>query len=350
MDFDQGVKQVSMSAYARDVFLSNLRELAPFLDDPTVQEIMINRHDDVWIERAGHMARVEGLILNTGRLEGALKSLATANEKDLAAVMDCRMPGLRIAAAQSPVGVNGSTMCIRKHSKSDRVLTDYLAQGGFGPLPEHLKDDDLHGRPGDADIAQGGEALAQFFRWMMVKRKNFLIAGGTSSGKTTFLNALLREIPEQHRVLTIEDTSELQVVCPNYVGFEAIGSLGITIRDLIRLALRYRPDRIFVGEVRGGEAYDLMDALNTGHSGGACSLHADSPEESLVKLESYMRQSTTASSMPHIVMREQIASTFDYIIYCTRRGTRRGPERVMRLDGMTGSEYMTTTIFDARNI
>lgn len=339
-----------MNAYARDVFLSNLRELAQFFDDPSVQEVMINRHDDVWVERAGQMSKAEGVMLDPGRVEGALKSLATANDKDLAAVMDCRMPGLRIAAAQSPVGINGSTMCIRKHSKSNRVLGDYLAQGGFGALPPHLKDNDLDGRPSDAEIALGGEALAQFFRWMMVKRKNFLIAGGTSSGKTTFLNALLREIPEEHRVLTIEDTSELQVVCPNYVGLEAIGSLNITVRDLIKLALRYRPDRIFVGEVRGGEAYDLMDALNTGHSGGACSLHADSPEESLTKLESYMRQSPTASSMPHIVMREQIASTFDYVIYCSRRGSRRGPERVMQLHGMNGSDYKTTTIFDARTL
>lgn len=336
--------------HALRVLRSTLAPIIPHMDDPGVQEIMINRANDVWVERGGSIERLD-VRIEDGNIRSAIKALASANEKDIQPVLDCRMPGYRMAAVMEPVGIKGPALCIRKHARSRRSLADYRNAGGFGPLPADLRDEHRDGvRPPDEAVAAGGEGLEELLRWMVRARKNIAIAGSTGSGKTTFLNALLAEVPEDQRVLTIEDTAELQVATPNYVGLEAAPDLGVTIRSLVRLALRMRPDRIIVGEVRGPEAYDLLDAMNTGHSGGACSLHADSPLLALARLESMVRMNQDAANLPHHALRSQISNTFDFVVFCSRRGARRGPEQVMEILGPTADGYEVKTLFDARTM
>lgn len=345
---DGGVTEVKvLEEHAAHVFRTSLHVLLDVLDDPTVQEIMVNRPDDVWIERGGDMLRLDRRITDQ-HIAAAVRALAAANNKDVRAVLDCRMPGYRIAAALTPVAIGGPAICIRKHSRSERTLDTYLHAGGFGGLPPNAGHARVARPPADA-VRAGGQALRDFLSWMVKSRQNIAIAGGTGSGKTTFLNALLVEVPHDQRVLTIEDTAELRVKTPNYVGVEAMPDMGITIRSLVRLALRFRPDRIIVGEVRGEEAYDLLDAMNTGHSGGACSLHADSPEMALARLESMVRMNESAGNLPHQALRAQIADTINFVVFCSRHGARRGPERVMEVLGVDASgNYITNTIFDAR--
>jgi len=345
----KGITEIkTLEAYAADVFKTSLHAISQFIESPDVQEIMVNRPDDVWVEQHGEMVRFPTSIRNID-VEAAVSALATANSKDVGLVLDCRMPGYRIAAALSPVAIHGAAICIRKHSLVERTLFNYRDAGGFGPIPE-MSGRQLH-RPSDETVRAGGDAVREFLTWMVRSRQNAIIAGGTSSGKTTFLNALLTEVPQNERVLTIEDTAELRVKTPNHVGLESMPDQGITIRSLVRLALRFRPDRIFVGEVRGAETYDFLDAMNTGHSGGACSLHADSPELALVRIESMVRMNEAAATLPHKVLREQIASTFRFVVFCSRRGTRRGPERIIEVLGVDADgHYITTSIFDAREL
>jgi|HigsolmetaAR206D_1030411.scaffolds.fasta_scaffold01222_7 Flp pilus assembly protein, ATPase CpaF len=336
--------------HALRVFRTSLSVLSGVLDDPDVQEVMVNRPDEVWIERGGSMQRLSGIRIANAHVESAVRALASGNNKGLQPVLDCRMPGYRIAAALPPVAIQGAAICIRKHARSRRTLESYLSAGGFGPLPEDLRHDLAGQRPPDEAVAQGGQALRDLLRWAVRARKNFIIAGSTGSGKTTFLNALLAEVPPDQRVLTIEDTAELQVTVPNCVGLEAAPDQGITIRSLVRLALRFRPDRIFVGEVRGAESYDLLDAMNTGHPGGGCSLHADSPLLALSRMESLVRMNPDTVNLPHQALRKQIASTFDFIVFCSRRGWRRGPEQVMEVLGADEHGYHVKTLFDARTL
>lgn len=326
-----------------------LRPLLPYMDDPATQEIMINAPGDVWVERAGTMERIT-LEREIGfeDIRTAAKALASANERDLFKVLDCRMPGYRIAAAMNPVAINGPALCIRKHSRKVFALDDYLASGSLSPSLDHAEHGSAQSEcpiPAEA-IAAGGEALRDFLQWMIGSYKNFLVAGSTGSGKTTFINALLSAVPAHDRVLTIEDTAELKVITPNRVMFEANPAFKVSIRDLVRLALRFRPDRIIVGEVRGGETFDLLDALNTGHSGGGASIHANSPEDALLRLENLVRMSPESVNIPLVALRQQIASTIHYVIFCSRRGGRPGPRRVIRLDGLDSSgSYRTTPIY-----
>lgn len=335
-----------LEEHAVEVFRTSLHSVQDLLRDPSVQELMINRADDVWVERAGCMERLDREVTNLG-LESAIRALATANNKDVGMVLDCRMPGLRIAAALPPVSIGGSSICIRKHGVSERTLDTYVDEGGFGPVPAALRHDD-GGKPADEVVMAGGQGLQGYLKWAVHAKKNILVAGSTSSGKTTFLNALLREVPDDQRVLTIEDTAELKIKTPNYVGLEAMPQNDVTIRSLVRLALRFRPDRIVVGEVRGAEAYDLLDALNTGHSGGACSMHANSPKLALARIESMVRMNESAANLPHQALRDQIASTFDIVVFCARNGHRRGPVQVVEIHGLdeTGG-YKLKTVFNA---
>lgn len=341
--------EVKRQLPALAMFKANLQALGEYMDDPSVQEIMVNRADDIWIERGGDMHKIDVQIPPTN-IEAAVRALASANDKDVNKVLDCRMPGYRIAAAMKPVAINGSAICIRKHARSLRALDDYLDDGGFGKLAaDYLPERGLIAPPAD-EVSRGGQPLADYLRWTVLARRNIVIVGSTGSGKTTFLNALLTLVPHTQRVVTIEDTAELRVTTPNYVGLEAMPDLGVSIRALVRLSLRFRPDRIVLGEVRGPEAYDLLDAMNTGHAGGACSLHADSPLMGLSRLESLVRMNPDAQNLPLSGLRQQIADTVGCVIYCSRRGKRRGPEQVLEVNGVDASgNYNTRVAFDARH-
>jgi Flp pilus assembly CpaF family ATPase len=338
-----------VESHALQVFRSQLSSLAKYMDDPFVQEIMVNAPNDIWVEREGKIEKVTDADLSDFNLRGAVKALAGANKKDMSPVLDCRMTGYRIAAALYPVGIRGNALCIRKHARSNRTLANYMEAGSFEVETESYGERlDNSIKPDLRMVRRGGEEVVEFLKWMVVAKKNIIVAGSTGSGKTTFLNALLAEIPADQRVLTIEDTAELQVKTPNYVSLEVADSEGVTIRGLVRLALRFRPDRIVVGEVRGAEAYDLLDAMNTGHSGGACSLHADNPVLALLRLESMVRMSPDAANLPLDALRAQIASTFQYVVYCSRHQGRRGPEEIIEIKGIKDGSYVTESVFNRK--
>lgn len=335
-------------SHSLGLFLSQLRNIKSYIDDPSVQEIMINAPDNIWIEQHGEMKRIDVSIENVA-MRGALSALSTANErKDIELVMDARMPGYRIASVMSPIGINGNAICIRKHSASSRQLSQYIDDGAFTPKLLEAEKNDIAEMPDLDLVKEGGQALAEFFQWAVKTRQNIAIAGSTGSGKTTFMNALLSEIPHDNRVVTIEDTAELKVTTPNYVGFESLDDAGVSIRRLVRLALRFRPDRIILGEVRGPEAYDLLDAMNTGHSGGFCSLHADNPRFALYRLESMVRMNPDAANLPLTALRAQIANTFNVVIFCARRGGVRRPAEVVLVEGIENNDYKLKTIYKVK--
>lgn len=302
------------SANAQLALKRTLLPVSELLDDPLVQEIEINGPDDVWFERAGVQQKSE-IRITRSQIESAITILARMGDKDAKAgtadgIIDARMDGFRIAAALAPTSVRGPSMCIRKHSPVHLSLADYVKSGAISP--------DWEDR----------------LRSMVTSNKNLLVVGGTSSGKTTFANALIGEIPPEQRVVTIEDTPELKVIAPNWVSLESNAQRSVTTRDLVRLALRYRPDRIIVGEVRGGEAYDLLDAANTGHDGVIATLHANSAFDALSRFETLILRG--GIEWPHRAICAQIARTFDYVIFMTRRRGVRCLQEVLALHDYDG--------------
>jgi Flp pilus assembly CpaF family ATPase len=336
---------------AMTVLHANLTPVADHLADPDVLEVMVNRHDNVWIERAGSMQRLD-VELGGLAVSNALKALASIGNKEVRAIIDTRVQsgrnGLRIAAARYPVAIHGDMLCIRKHVHSARPLHRYLDEGAFAVTDrvllaanrEHVE------RPADEAVAQGGEGLYDFLRWMVLARENCIISGGTSSGKTTFMNALLGEIEPSRRLVTIEDTAELQIQVPNHVALEANEDLGVATRDLVRLAMRCRPDSVILGEGRDGRtAFDILDAANTGHSGCAVTLHADSAELALARFENLIRMAPEAANWPLPALRGQIATTFRFVIHTSRRFGSRGPDEVIEVLDAEGGAYQTRVLF-----
>lgn len=302
--------------------LSPIRE---YLDDPLTQEIEINGPNDVWVERAGVQSKVDVRIGAT-ELETAIGVLARLSNKDAKAgtadgIIDARMEGFRVAAALPPTSVHGPSMCIRKHNPVHLSLADYVKAGALT------------------------EEWAEQLRDMIRSHKNVLVAGGTSSGKTTFVNALLAEIPKEERILTIEDTPELKVLSPNWVSLESNTQAGISTRDLVRLALRYRPDRVIVGEVRGGEAFDLLDAANTGHDGVIATLHASSSFDALSRFETLILRA--GIDWPHRAICAQIARTIDFVVFMARRNGSRRLQEVLEVQDFDNERYVTNMLFDA---
>lgn len=302
------------TASALTSLLNALQPIRPLLDDALVQEVEINGPNDVWYERAGVHQKAD-VTISEGQIGTAITVLARLDHKDAKSgtpdgLIDARMDGFRVAAALSPTSVRGPSMCIRKHNPLHLTLQDYVNAGAFPSewLPR-LRD-------------------------MVVGHKNILIAGGTSSGKTTFTNALIGEIPSDERVITIEDTPELKVTVPNWVAFESNAQKGITTRSLVKLSLRYRPDRIIVGEVRGDEAYDLLDAANTGHDGVIATLHANSSFDALSRFETLVLRS--GINWPHRAICSQIARTFDYVIFMARHKGVRRLQEVLELSDYDG--------------
>jgi len=294
----------SLNTYVEEMLRNQLSSILPHLDDPLTQEVMINGPDNVWVESAGQMKQLADIKISEAQIRGAIDTLARLSDKEVkegqeTSVVDARMPGFRIAAAVAGVSTLGSMICIRKHSPRVWTLDDYVERG---TITEEIK---------------------EFLIEQVVGRKNILVSGGTSSGKTTFLNAIIGYIPEDERIITIEDTRELSVSVPNWVALEANEQANITIRRLVKHALRSRPDRIIVGEVRGAEAFDFMRALNTGHDGGFGTLHANSAKHALATLETLIL-TTEGVDWPLESIRSQIGDTFHFVLQLVReKGVRR---------------------------
>ena len=276
--------------------------LDTIISDDTITEVMINGPDDIFIEQNGHLFKLDKHFESQRRLEDVIQrivGLAGREVNQANPICDTRLPdGSRVNVVLPPIALCGPTLTIRKFSKTPMTIERLIAYGSI-----------------TQEIADKLELL--------VKAKyNIFICGGTGSGKTTFLNALSNYIPKDERVITIEDSAELQIRgVENLVSLEtrnanAAGAGQITIRDLIKSSLRMRPERIVVGEVRGGEALDMLQAMNTGHDGSLSTGHANSTEDMLSRLETMVLQG--AAGLPLEAIRQQIASAVDIIVHLSR--------------------------------
>jgi pilus assembly protein CpaF len=331
-----------------------LGPLRSYLEDPSVTEIMVNRSNCIFIERAGTMERlavdigeekVLALIKRLGKLAGKDVASGTAS-----AIVDSRFDGMRIAAVLAPTAYNGHAICIRRHSTKVFELDSYVASGRMDLNdPEGTESTALLEPPPLHDVARGGEALMRFLTWLIKSKQNFLVAGSTGSGKTALLNSLIAQMDDDSRILTIEDTHELVIDLSNVVILESNEQVGITSRMLVKLALRFRPDRILMGEVRGAEAFDLMRAVNSGHKGCFATLHANSAADAMGALEKMIL--TAGVDWPLVAIRGDIAAAFPYVIFAERRAKRSGViSEVVRINGLDreSGQYSVTPIFKRR--
>ncbi len=341
--------RASLKEHAEQVLRFQLAPINQFLEDSAVQEVMVNAPDDIWIERSGSYLPA-GITIPTDALTSAVTTLANINDKSTTSVLDCRLPGLRIAATLPPISVRGPSMSVRRHAARVFSLEDYVEAGAFAPRRKVGGSAAGEARPADSTVEAGDRGLSDFLRWAVHARHNLIVAGSTSSGKTTLLNAIAAEIPRRYRVGTIEDTAELRIVVPNYFSFEANAAAGVDMRALVRHTLRYRPDRVIVGEIRGAEAFDMLDAYNTGHPGSAVSFHSDSAEMALSRLENMVRMAPEASNWPLVDLRRQIASTFRFVIHASTVDGQRGPNEVLEILGIQDGTYRLRSLFRRTNV
>ena len=278
-------------------------------------QIMVNGPERIFIEKAGYLQAVPDVKLTPESLIVAVKNIARRLGDDISEsrpILDSRLPdGSRVAAVIPPCRIHGVTLTIRKFNWHNFKMNDLVQAGML-----------------TAELAQ---QMAQ----LVVQRKNILICGGTSSGKTTFLNSLVEFIPDDQRILLIEDTAEIRIEKENVVRLEARreqnGLSAVTIRDLLKATLRHRPDRIILGEIRGGEAFDLLQLLNTGHSGTLSTVHANSAAQGLSCFTTCILQSGV--EMPYLAIKSDIAESLNVIVQIERRPGRRFVSEVLELRG-----------------
>lgn len=320
-DKDQLIELVVVEAVGLGV-------LEPLLADPAVTEIMVNAFDEIFIERNGTLSRSNVEFSSDAAVRGIIERIVFPLGRridELSPMVDARLPdGSRLNAVISPISLRGACVTIRKFPKTRPTLEDLVHNGTLA-------------RP-----------LANFLSWCVVNRVNILVSGGTGSGKTTLLNVLASQIPSVQRIVTIEDSAELQISHPHVVKLEARpasteGRGSVTIRDLVKNALRMRPDRIVVGEVRGAEATDMLVAMNTGHEGSLTTLHANNPRDALARLETLML--TAQSGLPHAAIRDQIASAIHLIVHQVRlKSGQRVVHAVAEVCGVESGVIQTQTI------
>ena len=335
-----------LEANAVKMFFHALAPLREQLDAPDLAEIMINNYENVWIEHRGVMTRLD-VKLSHANLDGAIHALASSVEKSADAgsdkgIINAGHQNLRIAAVMSPTAIDGHALSIRKHRESKLTLSDYVAMGAFSAA--NARPETAEAIVFEEDIQDA--ALARALKALVQSRKNVLVAGGTSAGKTTFLNSLVAEIPDDQRVITIEDTMELKVSVPNKVRLLSNLDKKVSTQLLVALCLRFRPDRIIVGEVRGGEAYDLLQALNTGHDGGLASIHANNARTALGRLESLAMLGIPNGSRWELEdMRKNIADCFNYVVHFRRTGEMRHISEILEIRGFRNNDYDLHRVF-----
>jgi pilus assembly protein CpaF len=303
--------------------------IQPLLDDPEVSEVMVNNAKSVYVEKKGKLTKTPIVFENDQHvlrvIDKIILPLGRRIDADSPAV-DARLPdGSRVNAIIPPVAMDGPSITIRKFPK-DKLGIQQLID--YGSLTENM---------------------ATFLRACVLARLNIIISGGTGSGKTTLLNALSSYIPENERIITIEDSAELQLQQDHVLRLETKiagtdGHGAMTVRDLVRNSLRMRPDRIVVGECRGGEALDMLQAMNTGHDGSLTTIHSNSPRDALSRLETLIMMA--GMDLPLKVVRQQIASAVDLIVQQSRLkdGTRK-VTAVTEVAGMEGDTVVLTDVF-----
>jgi pilus assembly protein CpaF len=275
--------------------------LEPLLRDDSVTEVMVNNYDRVYIERKGKIEAADATFVDNAHLLRIIDKIVSQVGRrvdEASPMVDARLPdGSRVNAIVPPLSLRGPTLTIRKFSRDPYTMDDLIAFGTVSP------------------------EAAQFLSACVRGKLNMLISGGTGTGKTTTLNALSAFVPNDERIVTIEDAAELQLQQEHVITLEARppnieGEGEIRIRELVRNALRMRPDRIIVGEVRGPETLDMLQAMNTGHEGSLTTIHANSPRDALSRLETLVM--TAGVELPHRAIREQISSAFDLLVQIAR--------------------------------
>lgn len=306
---------------AREVLYEaiGLGPLEDLLADGTISEIMVNRFDDVYIEKAGKLQKTDVTFSSDDAVRSVIERIISPLGRRIdesSPMVDGRLKdGSRVNAIIPPLAIQGPTLTIRKFSKQKLQMMDLINFGAISP------------------------DMAAFLETAVANRKNIVISGGTGSGKTTFLNVLSNYIPHTERIITVEDSAELRLGQPHVVSLEARpanmeGVGGITIRDLVKNCLRMRPDRIVVGECRGGEALDMLQAMNTGHDGSLTTVHANTPRDLISRLEVMVMMA--GMDLPDRAIREQVTSAVHIVVQQARFAD--GTRKITHITEITGME------------
>ncbi|REJ89796.1 MAG: CpaF family protein [Planctomycetota bacterium] len=311
-----------------------LGPIGPHLRDDSVTEIMVNGYNEVYVERAGRLYQTESRFASEDALRSAIHNVAQYVDREIdedRPILDARLPdGSRVHAVIPPSARLGTYLTIRKFKRDIYSLDDFVRLDSLSA------------------------ATMEFLRICVRLRKNIVVAGGTGTGKTTFLNGLSTAIPREERIVVIEDSSELRLAQPHTLYLEsqqadAYGHGGVNIRQLFKASLRMRPDRIIVGEVRGGEALDMVQSMISGHSGSMTTVHATSPRDALVRLETLSLMSDV--ELPVYVARAQAASAINVVVQLTRF-TEDGSRKVTRITEQHGldaeNRYQFRDLFISR--
>lgn len=303
--------------------------LQPLVDHPDITEIMINSHKEIFVEQEGEVSQITLEFESRERLEDIIQMIVSGVNRivnESSPIVDARLKdGSRVNIVLPPIALKGPTMTIRKFPSEPMKMFDLIEKGA------------LH------------EEAAELLQQLVRSKYNIFIGGGTGSGKTTFLNALSQFIPADERIITIEDSAELQIVTvPNLVSLETRnanteGKGQISIRDLIKSSLRMRPNRIVIGEVRGAEALDMLQAMNTGHDGSLSTGHANTISDMISRLETMV---LSGADLPIAVVRQQISSAIDIFVHLSRlRDRSRRVTEISEVIGMQDGEVMLNPLF-----
>ncbi len=298
-----------------EVILPFLKPIEHLILDDSISEVMVNGTERIFVEKSGFLEQVQGVSLSERSLLVAVKNIARRLGDDISEskpILDSRLPdGSRVAAVIPPCSLNGITLTIRKFNSRHFDMEDLIRVGTLDrQLANRLED-------------------------YVLRKKSLLICGGTGSGKSTLTAALARFIPEDERIVLIEDTAELHLLQTNLVRFEArreqSGVPAVSIRDLLKASLRHRPDRIILGEVRSGEAFDLLQLLNTGHAGTLSTIHANSAKQGLARFTSCVLESGV--ELPYSAIKTNVADFIEVLVHVERRPGKRFISEVLELHG-----------------